>query len=126
MTAVYQGACHCGFVTFEVCTEIDHVRVCNCSICTTRGTLNFRVTPEQIEIHTPLNQLRLYQWGSMTAKDYFCPHCGILPFRKPSQPTEKERAAGIQPFEGWAINVRCIQGIDIERLPVVQINGAAL
>ncbi len=28
--------------------------------------------------------------GSKTAKDFFCPTCGILPFRRPSDPTYNE------------------------------------
>ncbi|PKF51058.1 GFA family protein [Enterovibrio nigricans] len=122
----YLGSCHCGFVKFSVNAEIDHVRVCNCSVCSKRGTLNFRVSPEQFTLLTPISSLVLYQWGSKTAEDYFCPHCGVLGFRKPSQPTPKEREEGRLPFLGWAINVRCLEGIDIETLPIVKIDGAAL
>ncbi|CUH65822.1 hypothetical protein TG4357_02076 [Thalassovita gelatinovora] len=126
MTArVWQGGCHCGFIRFEVAADIDHVRVCDCSICHQRGALNFRVPDRALTLHHPdLDDLRLYQWGSGTAKDYFCPRCGILPFRRPSEPTRQERAEGMQPFDGWAVNTRCLAGFDPSLVPVVRIAGS--
>lgn len=126
MPKSHSGSCHCGFVKFEVTAEIDHVRECNCSVCQKRGTLNFRVADDALKHITPLSEVVLYQWGSKTAEDYFCPKCGILPFRRPSQLTKAEIEAGMKPFNGWAINVRCIDGIDLNALPVVKVNGAAL
>ena len=88
MKQTYEGACHCGKVRFEVTADIDHVRVCDCSNCRARGALIHRVPEEAVDILTPLSELTLYQWGSYTAKDYFCPVCGILPFRRTSMPTQ--------------------------------------
>ena len=126
MKKAYSGSCHCGDVRFEVDADIDHVRVCDCSICRKRGALNFRVEEEDFRLATPLENLSLYQWGGMTAKDYFCPRCGILPFRRPSKPTAGETQQGILPFTGWAVNVRCLDDIDIETLPQKTIHGSAL
>ncbi len=126
MCNTYQGSCHCGFIQFEVTAEIDHVRQCNCSVCLKRGSLNFRVASEALKLKTSLQELSLYQWGTKTAEDYFCPKCGILPFRKPSALTSAEISAGKKPFTGWAVNVRCLDGIQVSELPVVIINGASL
>lgn len=60
----YIGSCHCGAVRFEVEAEIDHVRVCDCSICSMRGALNFRVSKENLRLVTPWENLSLYQWRS--------------------------------------------------------------
>lgn len=120
---LWHGQCHCGFARFTVEAEIDHVRVCDCSICHMRGALIFRVPDAALKLETPLSDMRLYEWGSGTAKDYFCPRCGILPFRRPSQPTEHERAQGVEPFDGWAINTRCLKGFDPATVPVVHIPG---
>lgn len=110
--STYQGSCHCGFVRFEVEAEITHVRVCDCTICHKRGALLFRVPNEALRLMTPLEDMTLYQWGSKTAKDYFCPHCGILPFRRPSVPTIKELNTDSTMFYGWAINTRCLDDFD--------------
>jgi hypothetical protein len=120
----YRGSCHCGRVRFEVDAELDHVRECDCSVCRRRGALNHRVAKEHLRLETPWEDLTLYRWGSLTARDYFCPTCGILPFRRPSDPTPAELAAGMEPFDGWAVNVRCLEGVDAESIPRVRIQGA--
>ncbi|MGX9351046.1 GFA family protein [Shimia sp. W99] len=123
---IYDGACHCGLVRFRVEADIDHVRVCDCSICHQRGALIYRVPDAALTLLTPLSELSLYEWGSRTAKDYFCPRCGILPFRRPSAPTRQEQAEGVQPFDGWAINTRCLQGFDPSTVPVRPIHGSRI
>jgi len=122
----YQGSCHCGACRFEVDMNLDHVRSCNCSICKRRGALIHRVPTAALRMLTPLDDLSVYQWGSKTAKDYFCPHCGILPFRVPSAPTAQELAQGKQAFVGWAVNVRCLDGVDLAGVPVLEVDGAGL
>jgi hypothetical protein len=124
--ATYSGSCHCGAVRFEVTAEIDHVRVCDCSVCARRGALNYRVPRASLRLLTPWERLSLYQWGSRTAEDWFCSTCGILPFRRPGDPTPEERAAGVEPFDGWAVNVRCLEGVDFEALPIRRIQGRRL
>ncbi|MDJ0696733.1 MAG: hypothetical protein QNJ49_16825 [Mastigocoleus sp. MO_167.B18] len=91
-----------------------------------RGALNFRVPKENLKLLVDWDKLNLYQWGLYTAKDYFCPVCGILPFRKPSDPTPKELKQGVLPFDGWTVNVRCLEGIDIENLIIRKIYGSKI
>jgi hypothetical protein len=122
----YRGSCHCGRVQFEVDADIDHVRACNCSICIRRGALNHRVSKESLRVLTPWDQLARYRWGSHTATDYFCKTCGILPFRRPSDPTSRELSAGVEPFDGWAINVRCLEDLDLRAIPIRDIDGRAI
>ena len=122
----YEGSCHCGRIRFEVDANIDHVRSCDCSVCIRRGALNYRVAKDRLRLLVPWAYLTLYQWGSMTAKDYFCPVCGILPFRRPSDPTENELRAGVEPFDGWAVNVRCLEGLDLQSIPVKKIHGSRI
>jgi len=123
---LYHGSCHCGRVAFEVEAEIDHLRVCDCSICHRRGALNFRVPKDALTLLTPWQDLSLYQWGSKTAKDFFCPACGILPFRRPSDPTPQELSEGVEPFDGWTINVRCLDGVDTDAIPIKRIEGSKI
>jgi hypothetical protein len=100
--------------------------VCDCSICIKRGALIFRVEPDSFRLLTPLADLSVYRWGSCTGADYFCPKCGILPFRKPSALTAEEAAKGIEPFDGWAVNLRCLAGLDAEALPKKAVKGSAV
>jgi len=74
-TPIWQGACHCRRTRFTVAADIDHTRICDCSICHQRGALIFRVKEDALKLLTPLDDLALYQWGTGTAKDYFCKTC---------------------------------------------------
>jgi len=112
---VYAGSCHCGAVRFEVTAEIDQVRVCDCSICRRRGGLQFRVAEDQMRLLTPIEDLALYQFHTRTAKDYFCKTCGILPFRRPRTAPEQ-----------WSNNLRCLDGLDLDAIPVVRVFGSQL
>lgn len=115
MTKTYSGSCHCGKVRFEVDADLDHVRACDCSLCRKRGALNHRVEPSCFRLLTPLSELSLYEWHTRTAKDYFCPVCGILAFRRPRM------APGM-----WAVNVRCLDGVDLASIPVQHVHGSQL
>lgn len=115
MIETCQGSCHCGAVRFEVDADLDHVRVCDCSICRKRGALNHRVEDSQFRLLTPLEDLVLYQWHTRTAKDYFCPTCGILSFRRPRTAPEL-----------WTINVRCLDGVDLDAIPQEKLRGSLL
>jgi hypothetical protein len=95
-------------------------------VCLRRGALNHRVARDRLRLLVPWTHLTLYQWGSKTAKDYFCPVCGILPFRRPSDPTPQELREGVEPFDGWAVNVRCLEGLNLDTIPVRKIHGSRI
>jgi hypothetical protein len=106
--------------------DLDHVRSCDCSICRRRGALIHRVEAEHVRMLTPLEDLTLYQWHTRTAEDYFCPTCGILPFRRPRVRTPAEAAPGAPEFSGWSVNVRCLDGVDLDTVPVKPVYGSKL
>ena len=113
--ATYQGSCHCGAVKFEVDIDGKSVRVCDCSICFKRGALNVRVEEDKLRIKTPREDMSLYQWHTKTAKDYFCPKCGILPFRRP------RTAPSL-----WTVNVRCLDDIGVSNWEIEPVYGRQL
>jgi hypothetical protein len=112
MKQTYQGACHCRRVTFEVQAKLDHVVDCNCSLCRRRGALWHGASESDLRILTGETDLVLYQFNTMTAKHYFCSHCGIHPFIRPR----------LDPGR-WAFNVRCIDGIDLPSIEVRAFDG---
>ncbi|HUZ13739.1 MAG TPA: GFA family protein [Caulobacteraceae bacterium] len=115
MKQTYRGSCHCGRTRFEVDADLDKVRVCDCSICRRRGALSYRADPADVRLLTPIEALTLYTFHTRTARDYFCPVCGILPFRRP------RTAPNL-----WAINVRCLEGVDLDAIPIEQVYGSRL
>ncbi|MDB5991156.1 MAG: hypothetical protein JWQ10_2559 [Herbaspirillum sp.] len=115
MKQTYHGSCHCGLIEFEVDANLDHVRVCDCSMCRRRGALLHRVSEDDLRCLTPLSDLSAYRWHTGVAIDYFCPRCGIQTFRRP------RRAPQL-----WSINVRCLDGVDFDKLPVILTHGSQL
>ena len=111
----YHGSCHCGAVRFEIDAQLDHVRVCDCSLCRKRGALNHRVQESQFRLLTALEDMVEYRWHTMTARDYFCPTCGMLPFRRPRTAPEL-----------WTINVRCLDDVDLSWIPQRKVYGSQL
>jgi hypothetical protein len=102
-------------VRFEADLDLDHVRSCDCSMCRRRGGLLHRVADADMRVLTPLDDLTLYQWHTRNAKDYFCPTCGIQPFRRPRNAPEQ-----------WSVNVRCLDGVDLSAIPVQHLQGSRL
>jgi hypothetical protein len=115
MKKTYKGSCHCGKISFEVEIDLDHVRVCDCTVCTKRGALNHRVEESDIRIFTPLDDVIQYKWYTLRATDYICPVCGILPFRHPNDRPEL-----------WTVNVRCLNGVDLDAIPRKPVHGSRL
>jgi len=115
MKTTYQGSCHYGRVRFEIDADLDHVRVCDCSMCRRRGALIRRVEPADFRLLTPLEDLSLYTWHTHTARDYFCPTCGIQAFRRPRTAPEM-----------WSVNIRCLEGVDLNAIPVQRLHGSRL
>jgi hypothetical protein len=56
------------------------VRVCDCSICRTRGALNHCVEASCFRLLTPLDDLSVDEWHTRVAKDYFGKTCGFSRF----------------------------------------------
>lgn len=111
---LYKGSCHCGDLRIEVEGQIGEVIDCDCSICRMTGFLHWIVDAAQVAIHTP-NSLAIYRWGSCEARHYFCRSCGVAPLRRPR----------LAP-QGYSVNVRCLEDVEIEHLLVKAYNGRAL
>lgn len=108
----YQGACHCGRVTFKLQARLETVIDCNCSLCRRRGALWHGASQQHLRILSGEDELALYQFNTLTAKHYFCHHCGIHPFIRPRLDPSR-----------WAVNVRCLDGVDLAALQVRHFDG---
>ena len=113
----HKGSCHCGYIAYEVEGDFDEVMECNCSICTKKGYLLWFVPRQKLRLTTPEGNLGTYTFNKHAIKHYFCPVCGIHPFGEGVAPTGQETAA---------INVRCLEGVDLPGLKVKHFNGRAL
>jgi hypothetical protein len=108
----YEGSCHCGRVRFVVRGDLSTAAVCNCSICVKKGFIHLIVRPEDFELVSGREDLSTYEFNTKTAKHQFCRTCGMHPFYVPRSDPDK-----------MDVNVRCLDGVDIERLDFATFDG---
>ena len=113
----HEGSCHCGSVKFEVEGDITSVTSCNCSMCQRKGILMWFVPRNALHLLTPEENAHTYLFNKQKIKHRFCPTCGIHPYGEATAPSGEAMAA---------VNVRCIEGIDLQAIPVTHYDGRAL
>ena len=113
----YKGSCHCGKVSFEAEGEIKGALACNCSICRRKGSLLWAVPRESLHLLSPENAASTYTFNKHAIKHRFCPTCGIHAYGEGPGPNGKPMAA---------INIRCIETIDLASIPVQHFDGRSL
>ena len=113
----YSGSCHCRAVAFEVEGEIKGAMACNCSMCQRKGSLLWFVPREKLRLLTPENAASTYMFNKHVIKHRFCATCGIHPYGEGTDPKGNATAA---------VNIRCLEGIDLEAIPTRHYNGRAL
>ncbi|MDN5864926.1 MAG: GFA family protein [Gammaproteobacteria bacterium] len=113
----YHGSCHCGKVACEVECEIGEVVSCNCSICRRKGHLLTFVPLDKFKLETPREDLGDYLFNKHHIHHHFCLACGCSPFALGSDGKGNEMAA---------VNVRCLDGVDIESLQIRHVDGRSL
>ncbi len=113
----YTGGCHCGAVRYNVTTDLASVISCNCSICEKAGTLLSFVPASAFELIQGEDMLTDYQFNKHIIHHLFCKVCGVRSFA---------RGAGPDGQEMVAINVRCLDDIDLSRLSSVAFDGKSL
>ena len=106
------GACHCGRVRFSVTLTdgLHSARRCTCSYCRMRGAIAVSADLDGLTIDAGEDALSVYRFNTMTAKHYFCAHCGIY--------THHQRRS--DPAQ-YGVNVACLAGInpfDFDEVPV--------
>jgi len=110
----YRGSCHCGRVAFDVEGTIDSAMACNCSICQRRGSLLWFVPRAQLRLRTPEENASTYLFNKHVIKHRFCANCGIHTYGE---------ALDANGNEMRAINIRCIEDIDLDAIPVKRFDG---
>lgn len=110
----YKGSCHCGQVAFEVEGEITQAMACNCSLCQRKGALMWFVPRNKLQLLTPESAAGTYTFNKHVIKHRFCTKCGIHPYGEAAGPDGQLMAA---------VNLRCIEGIDLDAIPVQHYDG---
>lgn len=111
----YKGACHCGNVVFEISTDFPELTTCDCSICRRRNALMVKVHEDDLKLLQGEESLTEYQFHTNTARHFFCSTCGIYPFHR-------KRVAP----DHFGVNVSCLEGVDLEEIPVRATDGIGM
>jgi hypothetical protein len=114
---IYEGSCHCARNLFEVEGDLDQAIECNCSHCSRKGYLLWFVPRASFRLMTPEGHLAIYTFNKHVIQHYFCLHCGCAPFGFGVGPAGAETAA---------VNVRCLEGVELAALQRVPIDGRSL
>jgi hypothetical protein len=113
----HRGSCHCGQVAFEVDGEITGALSCNCSMCQRKGSLLWFVPRDQLRVTKGAEAMATYTFNKHVIQHRFCPVCGIHPFGEGQDPKGNAIAA---------INIRCLEGIELDSVAVQHYDGRSI
>lgn len=111
----YSGGCHCGKVRFEVALDLSEPAVtCNCSMCSRSGTMLRFVPVTAFKLLSGADSMTEYRFNSKVINHNFCSTCGIKAF---ASGKTKDGA------ETRAINVRCLDDVNLEEIATRHVDG---
>jgi hypothetical protein len=114
---IYKGSCHCGKIAFEVDGELTGAMACNCSICSRKGSLMWFVPLDKLRLLTSEDDMGTYTFNKHVIQHHFCKTCGIHPYGEAVDPKGNRMAA---------INIRCLEDLDLATIPVKNFDGRAM
>lgn len=98
-------------------SDLAQIASCNCSICQKRGSLLTFVPASEFKLLAGEDQLTDYQFNKRVIHHLFCKTCGILPFARGEAPGGGEMVA---------VNIRCLDDVDLDTLAVAPFDGRSL
>jgi hypothetical protein len=117
MKQKYTGGCQCGRVRFEVEAEINEVMSCNCSRCAKVGWLLTFVPSQDFKLTQGQDATTEFLFHNHNIHHRFCATCGIQPYAFGKAPNGAEMTA---------VNVRCLDGVDVGAFQVKTFDGKSL
>lgn len=113
----YTGGCQCGAVRYEVDADLDGVISCNCSRCQPLGWIIAFTPAANFRLLSGEGVLSDYQFNHRVIHHLFCKTCGIQSFARGTAPDGAEAVA---------VNVRCLDGVDLDALTPAKVDGRSL
>ncbi len=113
----YEGGCHCGAVRYRVTMRLEGALTCNCSICSKTGTMLAFAPAAAFELLSGEGALTDYQFGKKRLHHLVCSRCGVRSFGRGKGPDGTEMVA---------VNVRCLDGVDLAAVPTRTFDGRSI
>ena len=112
---IHSGSCHCGKVRFEVTLDLSEPAItCNCSMCGRSGIMLRFVPASDFKLLSGAEVLTEYRFNTKTINHQFCSVCGTKPFAS---------GTGREGVETRAINLRCLDDLDLQPVPTRHVDG---
>jgi hypothetical protein len=113
----HTGGCHCGKVRYEVKIDLERPAItCNCSMCGRAGTYLSFVPAADFTLLSGEDALVDYQFNKKHIHHLFCGICGIKSFA---------RGTGRDGTPTIAVNVRCLDSAELDKVKLTAWNGKA-
>ena len=110
----YVGSCQCGVVRYEATADLDQTIVCNCSRCRRLGVILTAVPEAQFRLVAGEDATTEYLFNKHVIHHHFCRTCGIQGFSRAAMPDGSRMVA---------INVRCLEDVDLDALTPQRFDG---
>lgn len=111
----YEGGCHCGQVRYRVSgLDLTNTITCNCSRCRRLGSILSFVPADSFTLLSGEEDLTDYQFNKKVIHHLFCKVCGVQSFSRGVSPDGAPTVA---------VNVRCLDDIDLDSLNPQKFNG---
>ncbi|MGY3266027.1 GFA family protein [Lysobacter sp. HA35] len=111
---MHTGSCHCGAIAYRVDGAIERVIECNCSYCSRKGLLLTFVPRDALHIERGEDASTEYRFNKHAIEHRFCATCGCQAFGFGTSPDGNATAA---------INVRCLDDVDLTTIERVPFDG---
>jgi hypothetical protein len=113
----HAGSCHCGKIAFDLEGDFASAIVCNCSYCRRTGNVLAFTSPENFTLKTPQKDASTYLFNKQVITHYHCANCGV-----------STHGSGVGPDgkRSIAVNLRCVEDIDLDALKIQKFDGAKL
>lgn len=113
----FEGSCHCGEVAFTVDADPPAEAIsCNCSHCRRKGFLLAFFPLDRFQLLRGEESLKSYLFYKHAIEHQFCTKCGTEPFALGKMPDGTQMRA---------INLRCVETIDLGSLDLRKVDGAS-
>ena len=117
MKQMHRGGCQCGKVRYEASFELGEVISCNCSRCGRLGSLLAAVPGSDFKLLSGEGAMTEYQFNKHVIHHPFCATCGIQSYAHGKGPGGGEMVM---------VNVRTIDGVDVDALQIMKFDGRSV
>lgn len=116
-TQTLNGGCHCGAVAYTVELDPGGAIACNCSICSKLGAVWAFAPKAKFTLKKGEGKVGDYQFNKHVLHHRFCTACGIESYAE---------GKGKDGSEQVGINLRCVEGIDLDKLKPKPFDGRSM